>query len=173
MKNVEKNGLKPWLQRRNTHGFYSQLLSELRLEAVKIYKNYLRMTPENFNEILVLIRDDITKKDTPMREPIPPEIKLALTIRFLATGTTFEDLLMCFRVHKSTIGKFVREVCQAIYRRLKSDYFQVKFILITNYISFDCKYFTKLRGIFSVAAMSADICLWGAAVVYMLLGTPR
>ena len=60
------------------------------------------MTPENFSEILVLIRDDIAKKDTPMREPIPPEIKLAVTIRFLATGTTFEDLSKCFRVHKST-----------------------------------------------------------------------
>ena len=35
------------------------------LRRVEIYKNYLRMTPENFNEILVLIRDDITKKDTP------------------------------------------------------------------------------------------------------------
>ena len=115
------------------------------------------MTPENFHEILVLIRDDITKKDTPMREPIPPEIKLAVTIRFLATGTTFDNLSMCFRVHKSTIGKFVPEVCEAIYRRLKIDYFQVKFILITNYISFDCKYLTKLRGIFSVAAMSADL----------------
>ena len=120
-----------------------------------------------------MIRNDITKKDTPMREPIPPEIKLAVTIRFLATGTTFEDLSMCFRVHKSTIGKFVPEVCEAIYRRLKNDYFQVKFILITNYISFDCKYLTKLRGIFSVAAMSADICLWGATGVYMLLGTAR
>ena len=119
-----KEWVKPWLQRRNTHGFYSQLLSELHLEEVEIYKNYLRMKPGNFNEILVLIRDDITKKDTPMHEPIPPEIKLAVT--------TFENLSMCFRVHKSTIGKFVPEVCEAIYRRLKNDAFQVKFILITN-----------------------------------------
>ena len=125
-----KEWVKPWLQRRNTHGSYSQLLSELRLE-VELFTNYLRMTPEKFNEILVLIRDDITKNDTPMREPIPPEIKLAVTIPFLATGTTFEDLLMCFRVHKSTIGKFVPEVCEAI---LKNDYFQVKSILIGNYI---------------------------------------
>ena len=131
------------------------------------------MTPENVNEILVLIRDDIAKKDTPMRELIPLEIRLAVTIRFLATGTTFEDLSMCFRVYKSTIGNFLPEVCEAIYRRLKNDFFQVKFILITNYISFDCKYLTKLRGIFSVAAMSADICLWGATGVYMLLVTAR
>ena len=110
-----KEWVKPWLQRRNTHGFYSQLLSELRSEEVEIYKNYLRMTTENFNEILVLIRDDIPRKiHQCVREPIPPEIKLAVTIRFLATGTTFEDLSMCFRVYKSTIGKFVSDVCEAI-----------------------------------------------------------
>ena len=34
-----KEWVKPWLQCRNTHGFYSQLLSELRLEEVEIYKN--------------------------------------------------------------------------------------------------------------------------------------
>ena len=38
-----KEQVKPWLQHRNTYGFYSQLLSELRLE-VEIYKNYLHMT---------------------------------------------------------------------------------------------------------------------------------
>ena len=30
---------KPWLQRRESHGFYVQLLSELRLEEPSIYKN--------------------------------------------------------------------------------------------------------------------------------------
>ena len=39
--------VKNWLQKRDTHGFYSQLLGELRLEEGKIYKNYLRMTPQN------------------------------------------------------------------------------------------------------------------------------
>ena len=57
-----KDWVKPWLQRRNTHGFYSQLLSELCLEEVEIYKNYLRMIPENFNEILVLLEMILPRK---------------------------------------------------------------------------------------------------------------
>ena len=52
--------VKPWLQRRDSHGFYAQLLSELILEEPDIYKNYLRMTAENFDEILSLIKADIS-----------------------------------------------------------------------------------------------------------------
>lgn len=120
-----RHWVKPWLQRRDSHGFYSQLLSELRLEEVNIYKNYLRMTPDNFDEVLTLIKADVTKNDTIMRESIPPEIQLAITIRFLATGNSYRDLSTGFRVHETTIGKFVPKVCQAIYTRLKDKYFQV------------------------------------------------
>ena len=49
------------------------------------------MALENFEELKEL------------RESIPPEIKLALTIRFLASGNSYQGLSMCFRVHKSTI----------------------------------------------------------------------
>ena len=43
-----KKRVKPWLQRRNSHCFHSQLLRELRLEEKEIYENYLRMAPKNF-----------------------------------------------------------------------------------------------------------------------------
>ena len=48
--------VKPWLQRRSSHGFYTQLLNELRLEEGEIYENYLRMNAENFDHILSLVR---------------------------------------------------------------------------------------------------------------------
>ena len=117
--------VKRWLQRRDSHGFYAQLLSELILEEPDIYKNYLRMTAENFDEILSLIKADICKKDTMMRDSVPPEIQLAITIRFLATGNSYRDLSMGFRVHQSTMGNFVPNVFQAIYKRMKDQYFQV------------------------------------------------
>ena len=117
--------VKPWLQRRESHGFYAQLLSELKLEEPSIYKNYLRMTAENFDEILSLIKDDISKKNTVMRDSVSAEIQLTITIRFLATGNSYKDLSMGFRVHESTIGQFVPKVCRAIYKRMKDQYFQV------------------------------------------------
>ena len=83
------------------------------------------MTAENFDEILSLIKADICKKDTVMRDSIPSEIQLAITIRFLVTGNSYKDLSMGFRVHESTIGEFIPKVCGAIYKRLKEQYFQV------------------------------------------------
>ena len=61
---VRTEWVKPWLQRRKSRGFYDQLVSELRIEEEDIYKNYLRMKPEHFDEILDIIRNDISKQNT-------------------------------------------------------------------------------------------------------------
>ena len=44
------------------------------------------MTSENFEEKFQLIKDEITKENTIMRELIPPRLQLAATIGFLLTG---------------------------------------------------------------------------------------
>ena len=117
--------IKSWLNRRQQLGIYDTLLQELRFEYEEDYKKYLRMNANNFDEILSIIANDITKQDTNMREAIPPKIKLAATLRFLSTGATYSDLQFEFRVHKSTLGKFIPEVCEVIYKRLKDDYMKV------------------------------------------------
>ena len=60
----------------------------------------------------------ITKKTTMIRQPIDPEIKIAITLRFLATGESYESLMYQFRVHSSTISKFIPVVCSKIYKTL-------------------------------------------------------
>ena len=54
-----------------------------------------------------------------MRQPIDPEIKIAITLRFLATGESYESLMYQFRVHSSTISKFIAVVCNKIYETFK------------------------------------------------------
>ena len=60
-----------------------------------------------------------------MRAPIPAEERLAATLRFLASGETYDSLMHQYRIHKTTISKIVPEVCQAIYDTLKDRYFSV------------------------------------------------
>ena len=60
-----------------------------------------------------------------MRKPIPPEKKLAITIRFLATGEAFESLMYQYRVHQSTISKFIPEVCDVIFKTFKNKYMKL------------------------------------------------
>ena len=42
-----------------------------------------------------------------------------LFLRFLATGESYESLQYQFRIHRTTIGRFVPLVCKVIYSCLK------------------------------------------------------
>lgn len=116
---------KPWLLRREQHSLHTNLVQELRVEDQELHANYLRMSRENFDELLAYIDDDIRKKDTIMRDSLSPSLKLTITLRYLATGASFADLGYQYRVHNSTISQFIPEVCRAIYCRLKGQYLRV------------------------------------------------
>ena len=60
-----------------------------------------------------------------MRKPISAEEKLAVTLRYLATGETMESLMYQFRIHRSTITLFIPRVCEAIYKVLAPEYMRV------------------------------------------------
>lgn len=69
------------------------------------------------------LRPYIEGQTTHLRRPISAEEKLAVTLRFLATGESYESLMYQFRIHQSTISLFVPKVCHAIYEVLKEEYF--------------------------------------------------
>ena len=135
-KRKRKIWTKPWLLKRNELGFYNNLLAEFRLEDEDWYKNYLRMSANDFDELLSLVNDDLVKQNTHLRDSIPAAIKLALTIRYLATGISFTELQYQYRVHKSTISIFVPKVCEAIYQNLREKYMKVRILL---YITAHCQ----------------------------------
>ena len=60
-----------------------------------------------------------------MREPIPPRLQLAATMRFLSTGQSYKSLQFQFQIHNSTLSLFVSEVSQAIFNHLKDKYMKV------------------------------------------------
>ena len=77
-----------------------------------------------FKELLQKVRPYITKKTTHLRLPISAREKLALTLRFLATGESCQSLMYQYRVSDKTISKFVPEVADAIFKVPKDDYFK-------------------------------------------------
>ena len=84
--------VKPWLTRKNKLVVDNTLVQEFQLEDEDEYKRFLRMTPDNFNQLLKLNETDIQKQNTHLRDGIPAEIKLAAMLRFLATGSNYADL---------------------------------------------------------------------------------
>ena len=78
-----------------------------------------RMTANNFEVLLQLFGPSIKKQDTNMREAIPISTRLAVTLRFLATGDSYHTLMYIFRLSVPAISTIIPEVCQALIRSLK------------------------------------------------------
>ena len=53
------------------------LLPGVHLEEKEEYENYLRITPECFDKLFVLVKDNITKQITNMRDASTLKLKLA------------------------------------------------------------------------------------------------
>lgn len=76
------------------------------------------MPPSAFNTILGLIGDRIRKEDTNFRKAIPPDVRLALTIRFLAAGETLRSVSYNFLTARSTCCEIIPEVCSVLWEVL-------------------------------------------------------
>ena len=68
----------------------------------------------SFHEILARVEPRIEKQDTFWRKALEPGLKLAITLRYLATGNSYKSLQYGFRVAYNTISIIIIEVCEAI-----------------------------------------------------------
>ncbi|XP_029287077.1 protein ALP1-like [Cottoperca gobio] len=76
----------------------------------------MRMAPEMFDELLARGGPRLTKQHTQVcyRAPIEPGLKLALTLRHLASGSRYASMKFGWSVPHNTQSLIVREVFQAI-----------------------------------------------------------
>ena len=106
--------VRPWLQERDVHGQFNMLMDKLRLTDVPAFRNFTRMEPDFFFELLERLTPRIQKKNTWYRKAICAGSRLALTLRFFATGDSYMSLRYNWLVADNTISKIVREVSEAI-----------------------------------------------------------
>lgn len=83
------------------------------------FKNFLRMSSEDFENLINLVGHRIAKKNTNYREAIPVRERLAITLRFLASGDSYHSLMYLFKVSKQSISIIVPSVCDALNEVLK------------------------------------------------------
>ena len=95
--------------------FFEKLLSD----DQSLFKNFSRMSVEDFNYLLNKVSPRIRKSDTNYRDAISPRIRLLVTLRFLATGDSYKSLMYLFRISEPIISMTVPEVCQAIIKALR------------------------------------------------------
>ncbi|CAH2012330.1 unnamed protein product, partial [Acanthoscelides obtectus] len=104
-------------------GSVHDALNELKF-APKDWHNYLRMNEETYLKLLSMVTPLIKKQDTVMRKAISPHERLTATLRFLATGRSYEDLKFTTIVSPQALGVIIPETCEAIYKVLRKDYFK-------------------------------------------------
>lgn len=129
-RNDRKVWVREWLRKRKEEGAYSKLLVELRngdSGEKRLYRDFLRMTHRDFEHLLQLVTPLIEKSNTRFRESIPSGERLALTLHYLATGSSFRSLQFVFRIPQSTISMIIPVVLDAIWTVLKDEYVRVSF----------------------------------------------
>ncbi|XP_036436857.1 protein ANTAGONIST OF LIKE HETEROCHROMATIN PROTEIN 1-like [Colossoma macropomum] len=82
----------------------------------------LRMTAEEFDFLLERVAPLITKEDTRFWKAISARERLSVTLRFLATGETFQPLGFQYRIGSTTVSQIVLSTCEALYEVMKDDY---------------------------------------------------
>ncbi|XP_048039833.1 uncharacterized protein LOC125279578 [Megalobrama amblycephala] len=108
-----------WLERQ--HGLCS-LQREFEMEDHEGFRNMFRMRMNDFNLLLEKVEPHLSRQDTRLRLAIPVKDRLAVTLRFLATGETYKSLSFQFRMGASTVSRIVAETCEALHLVLKEDY---------------------------------------------------
>ena len=115
---VKRGKTREWLKGRAEKGMF-QTVIQLSLQDTPAFKEMTRMSQDQFKEILNAIEPDICKQSTKMGgEPIVPTERLALMLRFLATGESSQSLHFQFRISRPAISSVVTEVCEAITKTL-------------------------------------------------------
>ncbi|XP_040207240.1 protein SLX4IP isoform X1 [Rana temporaria] len=109
----------PLISQRLSKGHFHTVYLELRKYPKKFHE-YARMSVTTFDELLEVVRPQLTRASTNMRASISPEERLLVTLRYLATGDTFASLHFHFLLGKMTICKIVHETCAAIWSLLRN-----------------------------------------------------
>ena len=110
--------------KRREQGEYANLLQEMRLSDPQCHFNFLRMSRSTFDILLSHVGPLLTRRHyfSRLRAEITPAERLAVTLRYLATGNSQVSLSFNFRIRKSTVCGIVRDTSQAIWVALQPIY---------------------------------------------------
>nr|CAI5843684.1 unnamed protein product [Callosobruchus analis] len=122
---VEKNIIEKWPK--------AQFTEKIDADDTILFQNFTRMSRTDFENLLELVTPHIQRQDTNYHDSISPRMRLAITLRFLATGDSYKSLMYLFQVSYSTISLIVPEVCEAISSVLK-DYIKVVCLMAEYFI---------------------------------------
>ena len=122
-KNPPNPWVMPWILQKQDRGCYSNLVADLIHIDIPGYQNFVSLPPAFFNLIKECIHHRIKKSFTNFGKPLEVGLKLVIMLRHLVTGATYTSLQYHWLVGRTTICKFVHQVCRAILAEFQDKYF--------------------------------------------------
>ncbi|XP_065060189.1 uncharacterized protein LOC135687536 [Rhopilema esculentum] len=103
---------------RERQGHYDNLIQEMRVQDHSMYFNYFRMLPSTFDDLLGLVGPSLVRKTTNLQKPLPPQLRMAVASRYLATGESQASLSFNYSIGRSTVCQILDEVPEKIWEAL-------------------------------------------------------
>ncbi|XP_051164908.1 uncharacterized protein LOC127283849 [Leptopilina boulardi] len=119
--------IKPHLypQIRNVYGASSVLFSYVKNQDHEEFYDIYRMKEHQFDELHEVLRLRL-KKQYLCREPLSTELRLAITLHYLAQGDSTKTLARYYLIGRSTLYEIIAEVTKAIWDTLSKVHLKVK-----------------------------------------------
>lgn len=137
--NRRKRRKKPrWWRRElyvNSEEVQNVFFNKLLADDEALFKNFTRMSKEDFDFLLEKVSPIIRKCDTNFRDAIPTYVRLLLTLRYLASGDTYSSLKYLFRISEPSISRIIPEVCKTLVNVLH-DFVKVRTTFIISTLIF-------------------------------------
>ncbi|XP_063224895.1 uncharacterized protein LOC134542187 [Bacillus rossius redtenbacheri] len=108
-------------EKREVFGEFHLLCCELSSFEDRFF-TYFRMSQEQFDKLHTLLEHKISKVATNWSKPIGTKERLAICLRYLATGDSHNTIAFSFRVGRTTVSSIVKEVCIEIWNVLQPLY---------------------------------------------------
>ena len=113
--------IRNWILERQLIGHYEVLIDQPLNADVYGHRNFVRLSPELFRELVERGGPVIQKEKTRFREPLLAGLKVVITLRYLAEWDSYKTLMYGFRVVFSIISLFVPDMCKANYQLYREE----------------------------------------------------
>ena len=102
-------------------GEFFSLVRPMRSMDTERHFQYFRMSAGAFDDLLRRVAPHIQHKPS-HSAPVSVAERLAVTLRYLATGMSQQALAASYKLGTATVSCIVREVCAAIWTALKDEF---------------------------------------------------
>ena len=91
---------------------------------MKVSTNTFELTPQRFDHIFSLVGPLTSHQETNFRAPVSASERLAITLRYLATGDSMQTIAFSYCLGHSTVCNIIDHTCDKIWDGLSKKYLQ-------------------------------------------------